>query len=172
MKMTPKIVAIALVSIALLVRPSHPPAHAHHGFDGAYDASRPLYLEGIVREVRWQSPHSVIVLELPRTLSIPNNFRQSQNINNLGVRVSQTLTVPQNLLGTTQRLEFPPVGSMVNPLRNRLRVGNRVAAIAYRNCEAPHQLRIQFVRLTEGTTVVRPGTVQTEVNGCPRPRSQ
>jgi hypothetical protein len=141
---------------------------AHHGFDGRYDTSRPIYLEGTVRSARWQAPHSIVELDLPKTLMIPSNLGQARNIDRLEKRTLQTLVVPQKLLGTTQRLEFPPVGSMVNPLRNRLRSGNRMAAIAYRNCESPHQLRVQFVRLTDGTTVVRPGTVQTEVNGCGR----
>lgn len=61
-------------------------ATAHHGFQGRYDSSRLMYLQGTVREVRWQAPHSVLVVKL--------------------------------------------------------------------------------AQLSDGTTVVRPGTVQTEVNGC------
>jgi Family of unknown function (DUF6152) len=146
------------------------PGVAHHGFDGEYDASRPLYLAGIVREIRWQAPHSVVALELPKMLTIPNSLQQSPSIDRLGKQTSKTLAVPQNLLGTTQRLEFPPVGSMVNPLRERLQIGNRMTAIVYRNCEPPNQLRVQFVQLADGTTVVRPGRVQTEVNGCSQAR--
>jgi hypothetical protein len=139
---------------------------AHHGFDGKYDSSQPIYLAGTVREVRWQSPHSVLVLDVPKNLTIPSDLKQARNIDRLGDETLASLIVPVQMLGKTQQLEFPPVGSMVNPLRDRLKVGDRVSAIVYRNCEPPNQLRVQFVQLNDGTTVVRPGTVQTEVNGC------
>jgi hypothetical protein len=154
-------------TLALLTTLPAASVKAHHGFDGRYDASRPLYLEGTVRQTRWQAPHSVIEIELPKSLQIPENLGQLSEINNLGgQRIVQLLVVPKNLLGTTQRLELPPVGSMVRPLQNQLRPGERLSVIVYRNCEAPNQLRVQFARLQDGTTVVRPGTVQTEVNGC------
>lgn len=141
---------------------------AHHGFQGRYDSSRPIYLQGTVREVRWQAPHSVLVVQLPRSINIPSTIRQAGELNRLGRNAAQRLTISQNLLGTTQRVEFPPVGSMTQPLRDRLRVGDQIRLVVYRNCERPNQLRVQFAQLSNGVTVVRPGTVQTEVNGCGR----
>jgi hypothetical protein len=141
---------------------------AHHGFQGRYDASRPIYLQGTVREVRWQAPHSILVVQLPRNINIPNTVRQASELNRLGRNAAQRLTVAQNLLGTTQRVEFPPVGSMTQPLRDRLKPGDQIRLVVYRNCDRPNQLRVQFAQLQNGVTVVRPGTVQTEVNGCGR----
>lgn len=142
--------------------------NAHHGFQGKYDSSRLIYLQGTVREVRWQAPHSVLVVQLPRSVNIPNTVRQAGELNQLGRNAAQRLTVSQNLLGTTQQVEFPPVSSMTQPLRNRLRPGDQIRLLVYRNCERPNQLRVQFAQLQNGVTVVRPGTVQTDVNGCGR----
>jgi hypothetical protein len=157
---------IALSAIACLSVLSLKTAIAHHGFDGAYDRSQPIYLEGTVKEVSWQSPHSILTLAIPKNLTVPSDLKQATDIDRLGDETLNSLIVPAQMLGKTQQLEFPPVGSMVNPLRDRLQAGDRVAAIVYRNCQPPNQLRVQFVRLSDGMTVVRPGTVQTEVNSC------
>jgi hypothetical protein len=143
-------------------------ARAHHGFQGRYDSSRLMYLQGTVQEARWQSPHSVLVVQVPDRISIPDSVRQSTQLNQLGRNAVQRLTIPQNLLGRVQQVEFPPVGSMTRPLRDRLRSGGQIRLLVYRNCDRPHQLRVQFAQMTDGTTVVRPGTVQTEVIGCGR----
>lgn len=155
------IIAIALVTISWASR-----AVAHHGFQGRYDSSRLIYLQGTVREVRWQAPHSTLVVQLPRNISIPETVREARELNQLGQNATQRLTVAQNMLGTTQRVEFPPVGSMTRPLRDRLKPGDQIRLLVYRNCERPNQLRVQFAQLQDGMSVVRPGTVQTEVNGC------
>ncbi|RCJ15169.1 hypothetical protein A6S26_07485 [Nostoc sp. ATCC 43529] len=138
---------------------------AHHGFEGRYDASSPLYLEGTVQETRWEFPHSTILLKISTNVQTPQNLRQLTQLNN-SEEIFRNLIVPQNLLGRTQQLELPPVSIMVTPLRRRLRLGDRISVIVYRNCVPPNQLRVQFARLQDGTTVSRPGTVQTEINGC------
>lgn len=143
-------------------------ATAHHGFQGRYDSSRLIYLQGTVRDVRWQAPHSTLAVQLPRNVAIPDTIRQARELNQLGRNATNRLTVSQNMLGTTQRVEFPPVGSMTRPLRDRLRPGDQIRLIVYRNCDRPNQLRVQLAQLQDGMTVVRPGTVQTEVNGCGR----
>lgn len=140
---------------------------AHHGFQGRYDSSRLIYLQGTVRQVRWQAPHSTLVVQLPRNVTIPAAIRQASQLNQLGRNAAQRLTISQNLTGT-QQVEFPPVGSMTQPLRDRLKPGDLIRLLVYRNCERPNQLRVQFAQLSDGVTVVRPGTVQTEVNGCGR----
>lgn len=138
----------------------------HHGFTGQYDVSSPLYLEGTVQEVRWQSPHSILVLELPKNLEVPPKFRQLAQINQLGSDIQKQLAVPRNLLGTQQRVEFPPVASMINPLRDHLQNGDSVQLVVLRNCKPPNQLRVLLARLSDGTTVARTRTGNL-VNGCP-----
>ncbi|WP_157268557.1 DUF6152 family protein [Azohydromonas aeria] len=52
-------------------------ARAHHGWS-SFDQSRPIYLEGAAREVRWRNPHAELVLELPATPTLPPDLRQRQ----------------------------------------------------------------------------------------------
>jgi hypothetical protein len=40
------------------------PARAHHGWS-SFDQARPIYLEGVARDVRWRNPHAELKLELP-----------------------------------------------------------------------------------------------------------
>ncbi|WP_028999778.1 DUF6152 family protein [Azohydromonas australica] len=61
---------VASGAVALL-----PSARAHHGWS-SFDQSRPIYLEGAAREVRWRNPHAELVLELPPTLALPADLRQ------------------------------------------------------------------------------------------------
>lgn len=137
---------------------------AHHGFTGQYDASRPVYLQGTVQQVRWQSPHSTLIVELSKNLEVPPQFRQL-TASELGSDTQQRLTVSPDLLGTQQRVEFPPVASMVDPLQDRLQVGDSIQLVVLRNCQPPNQLRVLLARLTDGTTVARAKTAN-QVNGC------
>jgi hypothetical protein len=50
-------------------------AHAHHGWS-SFDADRPIYLEGMVRSVRWQNPHAELQLEIAADLKLPANLAQ------------------------------------------------------------------------------------------------
>lgn len=57
--------APAFITLAAL------PARAHHGWS-SFDQSRPLYLEGTARDVRWRNPHAELKLELPASgLKLP-----------------------------------------------------------------------------------------------------
>jgi hypothetical protein len=45
-------------------------ALAHHGWS-SFDLDRPLYLEGKATRVKWQNPHTELMLELSATLVLP-----------------------------------------------------------------------------------------------------
>jgi len=59
-----RLLAAALAGLAVV------PARAHHGWSG-FDASRPLYLEGRVLQVRWANPHAELTLEVPTGMKLP-----------------------------------------------------------------------------------------------------
>ena len=42
------------------------PASAHHSFSVAFDLQRPVSIEGVVTEVKWENPHSWIFVELKK----------------------------------------------------------------------------------------------------------
>lgn len=67
--------------------------------------------------------------------------------------------------GRRVEVEFPPI-SRFNALRGRVAPGDRVEIDALRNCDPPHQLRVQRVRLGDGAEIAVPGRVQTETKGC------
>ena len=54
---------------AVLVLPAFA-ARAHHGWS-SFDQERPIYLEGRVTAVRWQTPHAELEIELPVALRLP-----------------------------------------------------------------------------------------------------
>lgn len=45
-------------------------ALAHHGWS-SFDQERPLYLEGIARNVAWRNPHAELDLEVASDLKVP-----------------------------------------------------------------------------------------------------
>jgi Family of unknown function (DUF6152) len=46
------------------------PLLAHHGWS-SFDESRPIYLEGKVKSVKWQNPHAEILLTMPANAALP-----------------------------------------------------------------------------------------------------
>ena len=45
-------------------------AHAHHGWS-SFDQDRPIYLEGVVKSVKWQNPHVELILDIAPGLKLP-----------------------------------------------------------------------------------------------------
>ncbi|TAG25826.1 MAG: hypothetical protein EAZ37_11270 [Burkholderiales bacterium] len=45
-------------------------AHAHHGWS-SFDLDRPIYLEGKAAKVKWQNPHTELMLEIPAGMKLP-----------------------------------------------------------------------------------------------------
>lgn len=57
-----KVVIVALVVV--LVQATAWTALAHHGWSG-YDSSKPLTLDGVIRESGYEHPHGYVKLEVP-----------------------------------------------------------------------------------------------------------
>ncbi len=134
------------------------PARAHHGFGGRYDRTRPIYLEGVVRTASFRPPHPTVTIDVDASQRRPAALPS-------GDEFMVTLVLREEDRGRSVEVEFPPVSRFFG-LGERIRVGERIAIVALRNCAAPHQLRGQWIRLADGTTVVRSGPMQTEVEGC------
>jgi hypothetical protein len=50
-----------------------PRAYAHHGWS-SFDQDQPLYLRGVVREVKWANPHVELDIELTADLALPRDL--------------------------------------------------------------------------------------------------
>lgn len=48
-------------------------AYAHHGWN-SFDQGQPLYLRGVVREVKWANPHVELDIELAADLALPRDL--------------------------------------------------------------------------------------------------
>ncbi len=68
MSLQRRYVLLAATAIPLVAR-------AHHGWS-SFDPDRPIYLEGVVRKVRWQNPHAELELEIPAELKLPVDLVQ------------------------------------------------------------------------------------------------
>lgn len=131
---------------------------AHHGFGGRYDTSRAILLAGRVERLRIGMPHPWIVLRVDDDAA--SGIGAPREFEGRIVRRDEDR-------GQLREVEFPPVARFLE-LGPELRVGDRVVVIALRNCQAPHQLRGQWIRLASGREVLREGRMQTEVAGCPK----
>lgn len=67
----PPIAAASPIVAAALLAPRG--AHAHHGYAGAYDFSRPLYLAGTIDAIWIGLPHVRLRLRLDPDLSLPRD---------------------------------------------------------------------------------------------------
>ena len=133
-------------------------AAAHHGFSGRYDRTAPIYLEGTVIEAYFGYPHAEVTLEAdPAAVGIALPAEASA--------FTTGLTYWRDALGARPEIEFPPTRGFFD-LDGRVRPGDRVAVVVLRNCEPPHQLRGQWISVADGSTVLRSGRVQDEVDGC------
>lgn len=126
---------------------------AHHGFGGRYDRTAPVLVDGVVVSAYFGQPHPEITLETDPApsgaTSLPEHFAAG--------------LVPWS--EATATVEFPPIGTFFG-LDGHVGVGDRVAIVAYRNCDPPHQLRGQWISVEAYGEAEASGRVQTEVDGC------
>ena len=59
MKFTRPVMLAAAITLAYVC-----PALAHHSFAAAFDASKPVVVTGLVREIRFVNPHSQFVVDV------------------------------------------------------------------------------------------------------------
>ncbi len=121
----------ALVPLAFVAAS---PTFAHHGWS-SFDETKPIYLEGIVKSVKWQNPHAEIVLERdanakpPATLSgLPSPKQQNASINAQVILAKASLPSPKY---KTWEIEFAPLSRMETWRAVAPKVGERVAVVGY-----------------------------------------
>lgn len=138
-------------------------ARAHHGFDGRYDLSAPAWIEGIVVDAYFGHPHSELTVRVAGDIALPAPPPDLGTA--AGFLDTQALTIPGDIVGRTVLLELPPT-SQYSSLGDRIGEGDRIAAVALRNCEPPHQLYVQWLRLPDGAVESRTGAMSFMVEQC------
>jgi hypothetical protein len=119
------VAAIAALAVA--------PARAHHGWS-SFDASRPLYLEGRVLQVRWANPHAELTLEVPAGMKLPADLArrpvppQSAAVD--GAELLARTTLPRRA-DRQWTVELAPLTRMESWKVPRLQPGDSVAVVGF-----------------------------------------
>jgi Family of unknown function (DUF6152) len=109
------------------------PVLAHHGWS-SFDQDKPLYLSGTLTQVRWQNPHTEVMLradavKLPEDMATRKMPAQQQSVDGAGIL--KKVQVPANGAGVWE-VEFAPLSRMQAwGLAQPLKVGDRVEVIGY-----------------------------------------
>jgi len=125
--------------------------------------SQPLWIEGTVTEAYFGQPHPEVTIRTAATMAPPSRAPDLAGVTN--IIGGRSLSIRPETRGREVTIEFPPVSAFFRMGRS-VSPGERVAVIAYRNCEAPHQLRGQWIQLAGEAPVARAGRVQYQVEGC------
>jgi hypothetical protein len=109
------------------------PVQAHHGW-GSFDQDRPLYLEGVVSNVRWRNPHVELAITLPAELRLPADLRARAVPAQTAPVEGQALLARASLPARRDRqweVELAPLTRMqawkIEPLVN----GQRIAVVGF-----------------------------------------
>ena len=109
------------------------PVLAHHGWS-SFDQDKPLYLSGTLTQVRWQNPHTEVVLrvdatKLPEGIALRTVPTQQQSVDSAGIL--KKVQVPAHAAGVWE-VEFAPLSRMQAwGLSQPPKVGDRVEVIGY-----------------------------------------
>jgi hypothetical protein len=133
-----------LLAAALLAAP----AIAHHGWS-SFDQDKPLYLSGVVKQVRWQNPHAEVVLQvdaksLPDGLAARKLPAQQQSVD--GAALLKRTQVPANAVGDWE-IEFAPLSRMQAwGLGQAPKPGERMELVGYTLADGSKRLlRVEYL---------------------------
>lgn len=123
-------------------------ALAHHGWS-SFDETKPIYLEGVVKSVKWQNPHAEVTLEVnganaPAALTRFTIPKQSANVD--AVTILGTAKAPTRKDKVWQ-IEFAPITRMEAWKIAPIKVGEKVAVVGYtfKDEKGEATLRVEFL---------------------------
>lgn len=138
-------------------------AWGHHGFGGRYDLSTPVWIEGEVTRAFFGQPHAELVINVVDELGVPAG---GPDLGSAAAFLDPArLQVREEMRGASVEVELPPTQQYFS-LRDRIAVGDLIAIVAVRNCDPPHQLNGQWLRLADGESVARAGAMSYMVERC------
>lgn len=136
------------------------PVLAHHGWS-SFDESRPIYLEGTVRSVRWQNPHAELVLEVtgaapPATLATAAVPRQKANVDAAKILASAR---PPTRKDRRWEIELAPLTRMEAWQVREIKPGETVSVVGYtfKDEQGSATLRAEFLIREGSITPLRSG---------------
>lgn len=138
-------------------------ALGHHGFGGRYDLTVPIWIVGEVTEAYFGQPHAELTIRTASDLAVPAVVPDLGMAS--GFLNAAALAVLPETRGREIVVELPPTQHYFG-LGDQVHIGDRVAVVALRNCEEPHQLNGQWLRLANGEVIVRSSPMTYMVQGC------
>jgi hypothetical protein len=121
---------------------------AHHGWS-SFDETKPIYLEGIVKSVKWQNPHAELMLEINRVeppaaltrFAIPKQTAPVDAVNVLGTAKAPTRK------DAVWEVEFAPITRMDAWKVAPIKVGEKIAVVGYtfKDEKGEATLRVEFL---------------------------
>ncbi len=138
-------VRVLLVAALTLVSSA---AFAHHGWS-TFDESKPIYLEGVVKSVKWQNPHAEIMLDVngatpPAALTRFAIPKQSSNVD--AVMILGTAKAPVRN-DKVWEVEFAPLTRMDSWKVAPIKVGEKISVVGYTYKDEKGEaiLRVEFL---------------------------
>ncbi len=123
-------------------------AFAHHGWS-SFDESKPIYLEGVVKEVKWQNPHAEVKLEVngaPAPAALPRFAVPKQSAAVDAVTVLGTAKPPVRK-DKVWEIEFAPIARMDAWKVVAPKAGDKMAMVGYtfKDEKGEAILRVEFL---------------------------
>lgn len=123
-------------------------ALAHHGWS-SFDETKPIYLEGTVKSVKWQNPHAEVMLEINRSeppaalarFAIPKQSAMVDAVTVIGSAKAPTRK------DAVWEVEFAPLTRMDAWKVAPIKVGEKIAVIGYtfKDEKGEATLRVEFL---------------------------
>jgi hypothetical protein len=134
---------------ALALAPLANVALAHHGWS-SFDESKPIYLEGVIKSVKWQNPHAELVLDITRNATMPKDLpnatvpKQTAPVDASSIFTRATVPLRKD---TTWTVELAPLTRMDAWRVEPLKAGDKIAVIGYTFKEEKGDpiLRVEFL---------------------------
>jgi len=108
------------------------PGLAHHGWS-SFDESKPLYISGRVKAVKWQNPHAEIVITVAANSTLPADLASrkvpAQTSPVDGAKILAAAALPRKTGDWT--IELSPMTRINSWKVPEPKVGDTVAAVAY-----------------------------------------
>ena len=107
-------------------------AFAHHGWS-SFDETKPIYVEGVVKSVKWQNPHAEFTLEVngaapPAALTRFAVPKQSANVD--AVMILGTAKAPMRK-DKVWEIELAPMTRMDAWKVAPIKVGEKISVVGY-----------------------------------------
>ncbi len=105
---------------------------AHHGWS-SFDESRPIYLAGVVKSIKWQNPHAEITITLATDLKLPADLAkrstpvQAASVD--GAKIISSAALPKKRGDWV--LELSPMSRIEAWKVSEPKVGDMIAAVGF-----------------------------------------